>query len=43
LKRRIQQAVQNPLAMRLLAGEFAEGETVKVDVSDKGQFVFSKK
>ncbi len=42
LKRTIQQDVQNPLAMRLLAGEFAEGDTVKVDVSGKGQLVFSK-
>jgi len=43
LKRTIQQDVQNPLAMRLLAGDFAEGDTVRVDVSDKDQFVFSQK
>jgi ATP-dependent Clp protease ATP-binding subunit ClpB len=43
LKRTIQQDVQNPLAMKLLGGEFSEGDTVKVDVSDKGELVFSKK
>jgi ATP-dependent Clp protease ATP-binding subunit ClpB len=43
LKRTIQQEVQNPLAMRILAGEFSEGDTVKVDVSPRGEFVFSRK
>jgi len=43
LKRTIQQDIQNPLALRLLAGEFAEGDTVTVGVSGKGQVVFSKK
>jgi ATP-dependent Clp protease ATP-binding subunit ClpB len=43
LKRTIQQDLQNPLAMKLLGGEFSEGDTVKVDVSDKGELVFSKK
>jgi ATP-dependent Clp protease ATP-binding subunit ClpB len=31
LKRAIQRLVQNPLAMRLLQGEFADGDTVVVD------------
>ena len=31
LKRAIQRLVENPLALRLLEGEFAEGETVRVD------------
>ncbi len=43
LKRTVQHDIQNPLARRLLAGEFSEGDTVKADVSDQGQFVFSKK
>jgi ATP-dependent Clp protease ATP-binding subunit ClpB len=34
LKRAIQRMVENPLALRLLEGEFAEGDTVRVDVSD---------
>jgi ATP-dependent Clp protease ATP-binding subunit ClpB len=40
LKRTIQRRVQNPLAMKLLAGEFKPGETVEVSV-EKGQFVLS--
>src|SRR4030042_4973372 len=31
LKRTIQRRIQDPLAMRLLAGEFREGDTVLVD------------
>jgi ATP-dependent Clp protease ATP-binding subunit ClpB len=42
LKRAIQQDVQNPLAMRILAGEFAEGDTVRVDVSGKDGLTFRK-
>jgi ATP-dependent Clp protease ATP-binding subunit ClpB len=36
LKRTIQRLVQDPLAMRMLEGEFREGDTIKVDVV-KGQ------
>ncbi len=43
LKRMIQQEVQNPLAMKLLAGEFHEGDTVRVEAGAKGELVFSKK
>jgi ATP-dependent Clp protease ATP-binding subunit ClpB len=39
LKRTLQRRVQNPLAMKLLQGEFKAGQTVEVDV-DKGEFVF---
>jgi ATP-dependent Clp protease ATP-binding subunit ClpB len=43
LKRVIQQRVENPLAGRLLRGEFAEGETVRVDVDPaKHDFTFGK-
>jgi ATP-dependent Clp protease ATP-binding subunit ClpB len=41
LKRAIQRLVENPLALRLLEGEFAEGDTVRVDVQD-GEVVFAK-
>jgi ATP-dependent Clp protease ATP-binding subunit ClpB len=41
LKRVIQREVQDPLALALLRGEFAEGDTVRVDVRDK-QVVFEK-
>jgi ATP-dependent Clp protease ATP-binding subunit ClpB len=33
LKRAIQRLLQNPLALRLLQGEFAEGDTVRVDAA----------
>ena len=41
LKRAIQRLVENPLALRLLEGEFQEGDTVGVDVKD-GELVFEK-
>jgi ATP-dependent Clp protease ATP-binding subunit ClpB len=36
LKRTIQRLVQDPLAMRLLEGDFAEGDSVEVDVEGGG-------
>ena len=43
LKRVIQQRLENPLANRILAGEFTEGDTIRVDVdAAKNDFVFSK-
>jgi len=39
LKRTLQRRVQNPLAMRLLQGEFKAGQTVEVDHA-AGDFVF---
>ncbi|MGZ4282418.1 MAG: ATP-dependent chaperone ClpB [Gaiellaceae bacterium] len=41
LKRALQRLVENPLAKRLLEGDFAEGDTVLVDASD-GELAFSK-
>jgi ATP-dependent Clp protease ATP-binding subunit ClpB len=41
LKRAIQRLIENPLALRLLEGEFAEGDTVRVDV-EGGGLVFEK-
>ena len=41
LKRVIQQRLQNPLALKLLQGEFREGDTVLVSVDGHGEFSFS--
>ncbi len=41
LKRAIQAQIENPLAQKILAGEFGNGDTVKVD-ADGGQLVFAK-
>lgn len=41
LKRTIQRLVLNPLAVRVLAGEFREGDTVTVSATD-GHITFSK-
>ncbi|HMI98552.1 MAG TPA: ATP-dependent chaperone ClpB [Gaiellaceae bacterium] len=41
LKRAIQRLIENPLALRLLEGEFVEGDTVRVDDRD-GELVFEK-
>jgi len=41
LKRAIQRLLENPLALRLLEGDFAEGDRIHVDVSD-GALVFEK-
>ena len=36
LKRAIQRALQDPLALRLLSGEFGEGETIRVERAADG-------
>jgi ATP-dependent Clp protease ATP-binding subunit ClpB len=41
LKRAIQRSVENPLALRLLDGEFADGDTIRVDAED-GELTFEK-
>jgi ATP-dependent Clp protease ATP-binding subunit ClpB len=43
LKRVIQRDVQNPLAMKILAGEFVEGDTVSIGTDKKGELVFRRK
>ncbi|WP_024889363.1 ATP-dependent chaperone ClpB [Luteimonas huabeiensis] len=40
LKRAIQQQLENPLAQKILSGEFASGDTVRVDAQG-GQLVFA--
>jgi ATP-dependent Clp protease ATP-binding subunit ClpB len=43
LRRTIEKKVQNPLALKLLEGEFAEGDTVEVDLDKKtGELTFKK-
>jgi ATP-dependent Clp protease ATP-binding subunit ClpB len=39
LKRSVQRLLENPLALRLLEGEFGEGDTIRVDSVD-GELVF---
>jgi ATP-dependent Clp protease ATP-binding subunit ClpB len=41
LKRAIQRFVENPLALRLLEGDFADGDTIRVDAQN-GDIVFEK-
>jgi len=41
LKRALQRLVENPLALRLLEGEFGDGDTVHVDAKD-GELVFER-
>jgi ATP-dependent Clp protease ATP-binding subunit ClpB len=41
LKRALQRLVENPLALRLLEGDFAESDTVRVDAKD-GELVFAR-
>jgi ATP-dependent Clp protease ATP-binding subunit ClpB len=43
LKRTIQKDVQNPLAMKILAGEYGEGDTALIGVDKKGELTFGKK
>jgi ATP-dependent Clp protease ATP-binding subunit ClpB len=42
MRRTIQRLIQDPLALRLLEGEFNEGDTVKVDAASDGSIVFGK-
>ena len=41
LKRAIQRLLENPLALRLLEGDFADGDTIRVDAED-GEIRFQK-
>jgi ATP-dependent Clp protease ATP-binding subunit ClpB len=42
LKRVIQRAIVDPLAMKILGGEFTSGDTVRVDHNERGQYVFER-
>jgi len=41
LKRAIQHHILDPLSLKIIAGEFSEGDAIQVDAED-GKFVFSK-
>ena len=41
LKRALQRLIENPLALRLLEGDFGEGDTIRVD-AENGELVFEK-
>ncbi|MEG9304366.1 ATP-dependent chaperone ClpB [Psychrobacter celer] len=42
LKRAIQQEIENPLSLKLLAGDFVAGDIIKVDVDADDQLTFNK-
>jgi ATP-dependent Clp protease ATP-binding subunit ClpB len=42
LKRAIQQQLENPLAQRILAGEFGPGDTIRVGAPEVGRLAFSR-
>jgi ATP-dependent Clp protease ATP-binding subunit ClpB len=42
LKRAIQRLIQNPLAMRILDGEFDDGDTIRIDRGTGNELVFSR-
>jgi len=42
MKRAIQRLIQNPLALKLINGEFSEGDTITVDAKEGGnELLFS--
>jgi ATP-dependent Clp protease ATP-binding subunit ClpB len=43
LKRTIQRQILDPLALRVLEGDFGEGDTVLVDATPAGELSFSKR
>ncbi|MEW5807366.1 MAG: ATP-dependent chaperone ClpB [Acidobacteriota bacterium] len=43
LKRALQRLIQNPLSLKLLEGDYNEGDTVVVDLSSKGDILFEKR
>jgi len=43
LKRAIQRYIEDPLAERILAGEFGPGEVIKIDRDPEGQLAFERK
>ena len=43
LRRALEKYVENPLAVKVLGGEFKEGDTIKVDAGDEGLIFTPKK
>ncbi len=42
LKRAIQRSIEDPLAVKLLEGAYAEGDTIRIDVDGAGGLVFGR-
>jgi ATP-dependent Clp protease ATP-binding subunit ClpB len=42
LKRAIQRLIQDPLALKILEGEFSEGDTIEVEVGSQNDLLFSR-
>lgn len=42
LKRTIQHMIQDPLATKILEGEFVPGDTIKVDLNGAGKLIFAR-
>ncbi|MFB0564910.1 MAG: ATP-dependent chaperone ClpB [Candidatus Aminicenantaceae bacterium] len=42
LRRTIQREIQNPLALKILEGDYGEGDTVKIEVNEKKELIFKK-
>jgi ATP-dependent Clp protease ATP-binding subunit ClpB len=42
LKRAIQRLVQNPLALRILEGEFEDGDSIRIDRGSGNELTFNK-
>jgi ATP-dependent Clp protease ATP-binding subunit ClpB len=42
LKRAIQAQLENPLAQKILSGEFTSGDTIQVEAGGSGQLQFAK-
>ena len=42
LRRTIQRRVENPLAKRVLAGDFAPGDRLRVDLAPEGDYTFER-
>ncbi|MPZ98716.1 MAG: AAA domain-containing protein [Dehalococcoidia bacterium] len=42
LRRTIERRVENPLAKRVLSGEFEPGDRILVDVDERGEFTFTR-
>ncbi|MCH6565442.1 MAG: ATP-dependent chaperone ClpB [Proteobacteria bacterium] len=40
LKREIQQAVENPIALAILSGKFSPGDLIKIDLNSSAEFTF---
>jgi len=43
LKRTIQKEIQNPLAMKILEGDYKEGDTVSIGIGERGGFMFERR